>query len=141
MYINKLDDFFDITINNFYNFLNKKSAIKKLNSDVNFVSFQGYIIDLIKEFIEKNINKKEVVSIINNESNYNIVIEILKRYLAFYVYLAIAYIYQGERDLYTTNIIESSKNQKDSTYNIENFYNSENNAKLISFFYWGCSYY
>ena len=47
MYINKLDDFFDITINNFYNFLQQKSVIKKLNSDVNFVSFQGYIIDII----------------------------------------------------------------------------------------------
>ena len=135
MYINKLDDFFDITINNFYNFLKQKSAIKKLNSDVNFVSFQGYILDLIKEFIDKNIDKKEVISIINNKSNYDTVIDILKRYLAFYVYLSIAYIYEGERDLYTTNVIETSKNQKDSTYNIENFYNSENNAKLVSFFY------
>lgn len=135
MYINKLDDFFDITINNFYNFLQQKSVVKKLNSDVNFVSFQGYIIDIIKEFINKNIDKKQVLSIINNENNYSIVIEILKRYLAFYIYLTIAYIYEGERDLYTTNVIESSKNQKDSTYNIENFYNSENNAKLVSFFY------
>ena len=135
MYINKLDDFFDITINNFYNFLQQKSVIKKLNSDVNFVSFQGYIIDIIKEFIDKNIEKKQVISIINNENNYSIVIEILKRYLAFYLYLTIAYIYEGERDLYTTNVIESSKNQKDATYNIENFYNSENNSKLVSFFY------
>lgn len=134
MYINKLDDFFDITINNFYNFLNEKNGINKLNSDLNFVSFQNYIINLIKEFIEKKLEKKIILEIINNESNISIIIEIVKRYVAYYLYLSIAYVYEGERDIYTTNIIESSKNQKDSTYQIENFFNSENNAKLISFF-------
>lgn len=135
MYINKLDDFIDITINNFYNFLIEKSVVKKLSSDINFVSFQGYIISIIKDFINNRVDQKNIMSIINNESNLKIIIQILKRYCAFYIYLLIAYIYEGERDLYTTNIIESSKNQKDSTYNIDNFYNSENNAKLVSFFY------
>ena len=134
MYINKLDDLFDEIINNFYNFLNDKKAFSNLSKDINFVSTQNYIIQLIKEFIDKNVSTKNILDIIKSNNNLNTVLEVIKRYLAFYVYLSIAYIYEGGRDLYTTNIIESSKNQKDSTYQIENFFNSENNAKLISFF-------
>lgn len=134
MYISKLDDIFDETINNFYNFLNEKKSFEYLRKDINFVSFQNYIITLIKEYIDKKINEKEINDVINIKSNYNIVIGILKRYFAYYIYLSIAYMYDGGRDLFATNIIESSKNQKDGTFQIENFFNSENNAKLISFF-------
>lgn len=59
---------------------------------------------------------------------------IIKRYCAFYIYLGIAYYYQGGRDLYITNIIESSRYQKDSTFQITNFFNSENNSKIITFY-------
>ena len=134
MFINKLDDIFDETLNNFYNFLNEKKSFQYLSKDLNFVSYQNYIINLIKEFIDKKINKKDIEKVIANKSNYDSIIEIIKRYLAYYVYLSIAYMYDSGRDLYATNIIESSKNQKDSTFRIENFYNSENNSKLVSFF-------
>ena len=50
MYISKLDDIFDETINNFYNFLNEKKSFEYLRKDINFVSFQNYIITLIKEY-------------------------------------------------------------------------------------------
>ena len=134
MYITQLDELFDKTIDNFYKFLLEKKAFNSFKRDLNFVSIQNYIIDLIKDFTTKNINKKDILQIIKNERNYNIAFEILKRYCAYYVYLSIAFLYEGERDLYATNIIESSKNQKDGTYQIENFFNSENNSNLISFF-------
>lgn len=134
MYINKLDDIFDKTINNFYNFLIEKKSFEHLRKDLNFVSYQNYILNLIKEFIDNKINKKEIESVVATKSNYENIIEIIKRYLAYYVYLSIAYMYESGRDLYATNIIESSKNQKDGTFRIENFFNSENNSKLISFF-------
>jgi hypothetical protein len=134
MYINKLDDLFDNIINNFYNFLNEKKAFSQFNKDINFITIQNYILQLIKEFVDKKIQEKLILDIISNKNNYKTVMEIIKRYLAFYVYLSIAYMYQGGRDLYTTNIIETSKNQKDNTFQIDNFFNSENNAKLVSFF-------
>ena len=52
----------------------------------------------------------------------------------FYIYLGIAYNYTGNRDLFITNIIETGKNQKDATFSIPNFYNADNNAKLINAF-------
>ena len=134
MYITQLDELFDNIINSFYNFLNDKKAFDVFKKDLNFVSIQNYIIDLIKEFTTKKIKEDDILKIIKNRNNYNFVFEIIKRYCAYYVYLSIAYLYEGGRDLYATNIIESSKNQKNSTYQIDNFFNSENNAQLISFF-------
>ena len=134
MYINKLDDLFDNTINNFYNFLNEKKAFIEFKKDVNFITIQNYIVGLIKEFMETKVNEKLILEIITNKNNLNTVLDIIKRYTAFYIYLSIAYMYTEGRDLYTTNIIETSKNQKYNTYTIENFFNSENNAKLVSFF-------
>ena len=51
---------------------------------------------------------------------------IIKRYCAFYIYLGIGYYYEGGRDLYITNIIESSKYIKEATIQITNFFNSLN---------------
>jgi hypothetical protein len=74
------------------------------------------------------------MNIVKNESNYTYIVNTIKRYCAFYIYLGIAYHYTGGRELYITNIIESGKNQKNLTFDIPNFYNSENNSKLITFF-------
>lgn len=135
MYITELDELFGKTIDKFYNFLNNKKSFEIFRKESNFVSIQNYIIDLIKEFVSKNVNENEIEKIVKNKNNLKFINETIKRYCAYYIYLSIAYLYEYGRDLYTTNVIESSKNQKDGTYQIDNFYNSENNSKLILFFY------
>ena len=62
------------------------------------------------------------------------IIDIIKRYCAFYIYLGIAYYYKGDRELFITNVIETSKNIQNGTFIIINFYNSDNNSKLIQMF-------
>lgn len=133
MYVNQIDDLFDGILNKFNNFLIKEKLFEKVSLDTNFVKFQNDIIGSIKKFTE-SILKKDIIDIIKNESYYEITINIIKRYCAFYIYLGIAYYYQGGRDLYITNIIESSRYQKDATFQISNFFNSENNSKIISFY-------
>ena len=61
MYINKLDDLFDNTINNFYNFLNEKKAFIEFNKDINFITIQNYIVSLIKEFMETHVVEKSIL--------------------------------------------------------------------------------
>ena len=133
MYINQIDNLFDGIINNFYIFLNKKKSFDRFSDDQNFVKYMNEIIDTIKLFID-DLNLKEIEELIYSKSHTKYIIEIIKRYCAFYVYLGIAFYYKGDRDLFITNIIETSKNIKDSTFNITNFYNSENNAKIITMF-------
>ena len=133
MYINQIDNLFDGIINNFYIFLKEKKIFERFSEDQNFVKYMNDIIDTIKLFIQE-LNVKEIEDLINSKSHTKYIIEIIKRYCAFYVYLGIAYYYKGNRDLFITNIVETSKNIKDSTFNINNFYNSENNSKIIVMF-------
>ncbi len=133
MYINQIDDLFDGIINNLNQYLIKNKLFDKLKSDTNFVKFQNDILDNIKKFID-TIDKDDIKTIIKNDSYVENILNIIKRYCAFYIYLGIGYYYDGNRDLYITNILESAKYQKDSTFQIPNFYNTENNSKIIKFY-------
>jgi hypothetical protein len=133
MYINKIDDLFDKVIDNFYKFLLNEKFFEKIKKDTNFVRFQVNIMELLKKFII-TIDEKEIIKLIVNKTYISNILNVIKRYCAFYVYLGIGYYYSGGRDLFITNILESSKSQKDSVFQINNFYNSENNAKIITYF-------
>jgi hypothetical protein len=133
MYINQVDEMIDGLLDKFYEYLTKENAFKLLCEDTNFVKFQNNILSYIKKFLD-TISKKDIISVIKNESYYESIMNIIKRYCAFYIYLGIAYYYDGGRDLYVTNIIESSKYIKESTIQITNFFNSENNSKIITFY-------
>lgn len=131
--MNQIDNLFDGILNNLNIYLDKKKFFKTLNTDVNFVKFQNTIIDVIKDFTNKIIDD-DLKAITTNKKHITIINEYIKRYCAYYIFLGIAYYYEAGRDLYITNILETSNKQKISTYKIVNFFNSENNAKLVNFF-------
>ena len=133
MYINQIDELFDSILNKLNDYLQKEDVFKKINHDTNFVKFQNEILNYIKKFIE-SIPKINIINVIKKESYYENILNIIKRYCAFYIYLGIGYYYEGSRDLFITNIIEISRYQKDATYQIPHFFNSENNAKIITFY-------
>ena len=133
MYINQIDELFDSILNKLNDYLQKEDSFKKLILDTNFVKYQNEILNYIKKFTEQ-IPKNDIINIIKNESYYEIVNNIIKRYCAFYIYLGIGYYYEGGRDLFITNIIETSRYQKDAIFQIPHFFNSENNFKIIIFY-------
>uniref|UniRef100_A0A6C0J5M2 Uncharacterized protein n=1 Tax=viral metagenome TaxID=1070528 RepID=A0A6C0J5M2_9ZZZZ len=130
MYLNSIDNFFDGVLDNFHNFINKKKFIEQISKDDNFVKYHNNILDIIKEFIDI-INKETIKEI---KSKEQIIFNICKRYCAYYIYFSISYNYKESRDLFITNLLESTKNQKSSNFQIENFYNSENNSKIIKIY-------
>lgn len=133
MYINKIDELIDQTLDNFYEYFKKNPLFENIKKEYNFVKYQNQINELIKKYIDK-IDKSKLESIISDKSNINQIIDILKRYIAYYIYMTIAYFYESKRELYVTNIVECSKNQKNSNIQINNFFNSENNAIIINFY-------
>lgn len=133
MFITNIDNYLDKIIDKFYEHNFKKEIFKNFSKDENFVKYQNKIINNVKDFIE-NFNKTELNNITSNKENIDFILNIIKRYCMFYTYLGIGYYYKNSRDLFITNIIETSKNQKDSDYQIVNFFNSENNSKIINFY-------
>ena len=133
MFINQIDNILDNVINKLNLFLFKIKFFEKTKKDTNFVKFQNEIMTIIKKFCD-TIDKKEIFKIVKNNDNTEYIFNIIKRYTAYYIYLGIAYYYGGDRDLFITNILESSKNQKTSIIQIQNFFDSENNSKIIEFY-------
>jgi len=120
-----MDIFIDTTLNKFYIFIN--SNFKKFTKDPNFVVYTEEIKKLINDFI-KTILPEEIIKIIKKKEYLPFVYNIIKKYCGFYIYLGIGYYYEAGKDLFITNIIESSKK------NFDNFFNSINNSKLIAFY-------
>jgi hypothetical protein len=133
MFINQIDNLLDDIINKLNLYLQKIKIFDKIIKDTNFVKFHNEIMTVIKNFFN-TINKNDISKIIKNEDNLEYILNIIKRYTAYYIYLGIAYYYKGDRDLFITNILESSKSQKTSIIQIQNFFNSENNSKIIYFY-------
>ena len=133
MFINKIDNFLDKILNDFNEHLLNSNILTKISQDVNFVKYQNDILKTIKTFIDK-INEKELNNIVTSKKHIEIMKNYITRYCAYYVYFGISYYYKGDKDLYITNIIESSKNQQGSQISLTNFFNSENNSKMISIF-------
>ena len=105
MYINKIDELFDNILNKLDDYLIKHKTFQAFSKDTNFVKYQNQILETLKDFIDKNVSKKYILDLLKNESYYEYVFGIIKRYCAFYIYLGIAYHYKGGRDLFITNII------------------------------------
>jgi hypothetical protein len=131
MYINQIDILFDKVLDELYKYIINNKLFDKINKDTNFVRYQNDIMELIKNFI---ISIKELLKNIEGYPYESAIINIIKRYSAFYIFLGISYYYKGGRDLFITNLLESSKSQKDSIIQITNFFNSNNNSKIINFY-------
>ena len=134
MFITQIDELFDNLLIKFHNKILSTKFTKVLLDDVNFVKFQNQILKFIQDFIN-DIPDKEILNIVKTDNFLKIIQSIIKRYCAYYIYLTIAYYYKGNHSLFITNLIESSKYQKDSTIHIDNFYTSDSNSKIIQYFY------
>jgi hypothetical protein len=134
MFIIQIDELFDNVLIKFHNKILSTKFTKILLDDINFVKHQNQILKFIQDFID-NIPEKDILNIVKTQHFYKIIINIIKRYCAYYIYLTIAYHYTGNHSLFITNLIESSKYQKDATIQIENFYTSQSNSKIIQYFY------
>ena len=134
MYINKIDDLIDKTIDEFFlKIISEDKIFLKIIDEPNFVKYQLEINKILDNFSNK-INQQELKEIVYDEDSIFTVIEIIKRYLAYYIFLYIGFFYKGKFDTYINNIIEFSKNQGTYNFKIENFFNSENNSNLIKFY-------
>lgn len=133
MYINKIDELIDKIIDDFFNnVIIKKKDFVKLLKEINFVKYQLEINKVLTAY-ENSINKEELGKLIPNDENIKTIIETIKRYLAYYIFLTIGFFYKGKIETFINNVIEFSKNQPSFDLRIDNFFNSESNSNIIKF--------
>jgi len=136
MYVNKINEIISQIIDDFYvKKITKENPITDFiaSGKKNFVESRDKINDFIKSYVD-SINIVPIQKLINNKENLQRIINIIKRYIAYYCFLLIAYGYTGTIKEYRNYLIQYSKLQEMSTYTIKNFYDTENNYKIIQFF-------
>jgi hypothetical protein len=133
MYINKIDELVDKIIDEFYNKIFLKKEYSKFFDEINFVKYQ---LDINKIFIDNanKINKSDINKILNDEDNTNKLVELIKKYMGYYIFMLFAFFYKGKIETYINNIVEFTKNQPEFNFKIINFFNSESNSIVIKFY-------
>lgn len=133
MYIDKIDYLIDKIINDFYNRIILDKKMKKMFEEVNFVKFQLDINNLLLGYFE-TIDKNEIMSILQDETNTQKLIEFIKKYIMYYIFATFAFYYKGKQDTFINNVIEFSKNQPSFKFKVEDFFNSDSNSIMISIY-------
>lgn len=133
MYINKIDDFVDKVIDDYYNMLTSQKGIEKIINELNFVKYQSDLNDIFKKYIS-SINMNDIKDTVSNNDILNKIIEVVKKYITIYTFLFIGFTFKGTDTIYANNIIEFSKNQPEYGFKIEEFFNSESNASIVELY-------
>src|SRR5579872_599227 len=136
MYVNQIDDIIDNILDKFYLESVQNDPTLKLISvkkQLNFAEYQHQINALIHSFMG-TINISEIQKLINNKENLNRILDIIKRYLAYYYFLSMAYYYTGDIKTFRNNLIQYSKLQLTSDLVIKNFFDTSNNYQVITFY-------
>lgn len=130
MYIDQIDNLIDKIIDDFYAKSIDKKDIMKYFEEPNFVKFQLEINKIWEKYFE-SIDKKSINTILKDEINTGKMIDYIKKYIAYYIFMSFSYFYTAKSDTYINNIIEFSKNQPSFNFKIINFFNSESNSVII----------
>ena len=133
MYINKIDELIDRLLDDFYNKIILRKDASKIFSEVNFVKYQLDINKIFTDYI-KSINTDEINDIIKDEDNTKKIIELIKKYLAYYIFMTYCFFYSAKIEMFINNVIEFSKNQPGFNYKVDNFFNSDSNGTIIKFY-------
>ncbi len=127
MHINKIDTFID---SNLDNFLRDVIGSKKFSSITRTFSKQDdTIYSLLKGYFA-NIDQKEVQKIVGPE-NVTQVTDIVKRYLALYLFLYLGLL-DNNQERFADQLIKTTSSSK--RVDIPNFYTSESNALVMQYY-------
>jgi hypothetical protein len=132
MYINKIDELIDNVIENFYASLLEDTSFTKILEDDNFVGHQSEINKILQKY-EMEINISDIMDIVNTEESIKTVNDIIKKYVAFYLFVFIGVMYKGKGNQFINNMLEFTKLQSGFSFKVPHFFNSDSNSLVIKF--------
>ena len=137
MYVTLIDNIIDKILDKLYlEGLAKDSTFRTIaeGKKVNIVEQRDKINKFIQNFMQ-TIDMAPIQKLIQNKENLTRILDIIKRYIAYYYFLSIAYYFNGTIKEFRNNLIQYSKLQETSPeFMIKNFFDTENNYQIIMFF-------
>ena len=136
MYVNQIDNIIDKILDKLYlDGISRDPTFKSIvdGKKINYVEYRENINDFLANFM-KTIDVNPIKQLINDEANLIRILDIIKRYVAYYYFLSLAFYYVGTIKEFRNNLIQYSKLQENSTFTIRNFFDTENNYQIIHFY-------
>lgn len=135
MFINKIEEVIDKILDSFIVECKKDTTFKTITEKktLEYVDHRNKINDFIDKFI-KGLDVSEIKKLVVNKDNITKILEIIKRYVTYYYFLSIAYYYQGSLQQFRNNLIQYSNLQLNSTFVVKNFFDTENNYRVIRYY-------
>lgn len=129
MKIDNIDNIIKDIISKFDLYIENNKILKKIYNENDFVKYLNEILNIIKVYYKKTKKK-----LLDKNINNLLLFKNIKRYIAYYIFLNIAYNYNGDHNLFLINMIEISKEIKNYNFIIDNFFDSINNQILFKYF-------
>lgn len=130
MYINSVDTILGYLLDNsLENILKTKTFVGVLKLS-NFSSKYDSIIKILNDYI-KTIDWTPIKELFPDNRQSKTVIDILKKYIAYYTFISIGYFYEDNIDVYKNNIIEFSKMINKNMIDIPGFFTGESNSNIF----------
>ena len=136
MYVNQIDTFINNIIDDFYIkiFMNQGPGfdiIKKIaETGNNFADYQPEINKLLRSFKDA-IDTEPITKIVSNQESIEKITNTVERYIAYYFFFTISYHYNASIIEFRNNMIQYTKTQESSDFKIKNFFNPENNFRIV----------
>ena len=99
----------------------KEKNFKKYQKDIN--KLFGFLFIFIPE--------EKISKIVTKNNNIELIKNIIKKYISYYIFLFIGLTYEGKIDDFNNNIIEYTKEQNNYDIKIDDFYTTESNSNII----------
>lgn len=137
MYIKDIDNIIDNTLNNVFSkwVINDKKSdnlidIKKLIAEQNLVKHQKDINNTM-DLLFTLISQDEIKKMVNKDANIFLLNNIIKKYVAYFIFLFIGVFSKSKIETFNNNLVEFSRNQTNYSIKITDFFNSDSNSKII----------
>ena len=137
MYINGIIDIMIETLDRIYEFWieNKEKnkeiiQFEKIIKEKNFKKYQKDINKLF-DFLFIFISEDKINKIVTKNNNIELIKNIIKKYISYYIFLFIGLTYEGKIEDFNNNIIEYTKEQYNYSIKIDDFYTTESNSNII----------
>lgn len=131
MYINNIDTILAQILNNSYTSILKSKTFANILKTPNFSTKYENIAKLLDEQLGA-IDFSKVKEILTDNKISKIVIDILKSYIGYYLFVSIGYFYGDNIDTFKNNVVEISKLINKNMVDVPNFFTSVSNANIIS---------
>lgn len=127
----------DNTLNNVFSkwVINEKKGdnlidITKLIKEQNLVKYQKDINNTMN-LLFTLISQDEIKKMVNKDANIFLLNNIIKKYVAYFIFLFIGIFSKSKIETFNNNLVEFSRNQNNYQTKITDFFNSDSNSKII----------